>query len=76
MRNSSKPQSYTFRFLFGGLLLLLTTLNDSQSMGGSMADTKTNTAQIDREVNAALVKLYETTQTSYGCKANNIPQYL
>ncbi|QPK65444.1 lipid-binding SYLF domain-containing protein [Methylomonas sp. LL1] len=33
-------------------------------MGGSQADTKANAAQIDREVNAALSKLYQTTPTA------------
>lgn len=61
MKNSSNLQSHTLRFLFGWLLLLLATLNGSQTMGGSEEGTKTNAAQIDREVNAALDKLYETT---------------
>jgi lipid-binding SYLF domain-containing protein len=63
MKKSSNPRHY-LAITLGGLFLLLTTLNGCQSMGGSQADTKTNAAQIDQEVNAALSKLYQTTPTA------------
>lgn len=39
-------------------------LSGCQSMGGSQADSHDNAAQIDREVDAALHKLYETTPSA------------
>jgi len=46
------------------MLILLSTLTGCQSVGGSHADSRTNAAQIDREVNAALAQLYETTPSA------------
>ena len=46
------------------MLILLSTLNGCQSTGGSRAGSSMNAAQIDREVNAALAKLYETTPSA------------
>ncbi len=43
------------------VLIVSTLLTGCQSTGGSHADSKANAAQIDREVNAALNKLYQTT---------------
>ena len=43
------------------VLMMSSLLTACQSMGGSQADANTNAAQIDRDVDAALAKLYETT---------------
>jgi lipid-binding SYLF domain-containing protein len=43
------------------VLIVSTLLTGCQSTRGSHADSKANAAQIDREVNAALNKLYQTT---------------
>ncbi|MGZ8157699.1 MAG: lipid-binding SYLF domain-containing protein [Methylobacter sp.] len=46
-------------------LMILTMLAGCQSTGGStQADSRTNAAQIDREVSTALSKLYQTTPTA------------
>lgn len=50
--------------LYGCLYLWLLMLMGCQSFGGASSDSKTNAAQIDREVNAALSKLYETTPSA------------
>lgn len=64
MKKSSNPQRHHFRFMFVAPLLLLTILSGCQSPGGSQGDTRSNAAQIDREVNAALSRLYETAPTA------------
>lgn len=46
-----------YRFIY----LLMVILPGCQILGGSSSDSKTNAAQIDSEVNAALSRLYETT---------------
>lgn len=53
-----------FRLIACLLLIMSSMLTGCQSMGGSHADSKVNAAQIDREVNAALNKLYETTPSA------------
>lgn len=54
-----------FRPIMCLFLMVLTMLAGCQSTGGStQADFRTNAAQIDREVNAALAKLYQTTPTA------------
>ncbi|MDO8938157.1 MAG: hypothetical protein Q7U98_03240 [Methylicorpusculum sp.] len=51
--------------LIGSLMfILLSTLTGCQSTGGSSAGSSVNAAQIDREVDAALAKLYETTPSA------------
>ncbi len=50
--------------LLGCLYLLLLMLMGCQTLGSSSGDSKTNAAQIDREVNVALSKLYETTPSA------------
>ncbi|MDO8843661.1 MAG: lipid-binding SYLF domain-containing protein [Methylicorpusculum sp.] len=47
--------------IIGLLLVTLSILAGCQSMGGNDSGSRTNAAQIDREVDAALAKLYETT---------------
>ena len=49
---------------FGWLFVLLVLLSGCQTLGGSSTDSKANAAQIDREVNVALSKLYETTPSA------------
>ena len=44
--------------------LLLLMLTGCQTLGSSPNDSKVNAAQIDREVNVALSKLYESTPTA------------
>lgn len=46
------------------VLLLSSMLTGCQSTGGSQADSHANAAQIDREVNAALNKLYQNTPSA------------
>lgn len=53
-----------FRLIACMTLILSTLLTGCQSMGGSQGDTKLNAAQLDREVNAALNKLYQTTPSA------------
>ncbi len=53
-----------FRLIACLTLILSTLLTGCQSMGGSQGDTKLNAAQLDREVNAALNKLYQTTPSA------------
>jgi lipid-binding SYLF domain-containing protein len=50
-----------FRLMGCLLLILLPVLTGCQSMGGSQTDSRTSSAQIDRDVSAALANLYETT---------------
>lgn len=45
-------------------VILLSTLTGCQATGGSKAGSSVNAAQIDREVDAALAKLYETTPSA------------
>lgn len=53
-----------FRLIACLMLILSTLLTGCQSMGGSQGDAKLNAAQLDREVNAALNKLYKTTPSA------------
>ena len=53
-----------FRLIAGLVLIMSSMLTGCQSMGGSQADSHTNAAQIDREVDAALNKLYQTTPSA------------
>lgn len=46
------------------VLVLSSMLTGCQSTGGSQADSHANAAQIDREVNAALNKLYQNTPSA------------
>lgn len=46
------------------VLIMSAMLTACQSIGGSQADSHANAAQIDREVNAALNKLYQTTPSA------------
>lgn len=46
------------------VLVLLSMLAGCQSTGGSQADAHANAAQIDRDVDAALNKLYQTTPSA------------
>lgn len=50
--------------LYGCLALFLVMLMGCQTLGSSSSDSKTNAARIDREVNEALSKLYETTPSA------------
>ncbi|MDO9168588.1 MAG: lipid-binding SYLF domain-containing protein [Methylobacter sp.] len=53
-----------FRLIACLVLIMSSILSGCQSMGGSQADSYANAAQIDREVDAALHKLYETTPSA------------
>ena len=50
--------------LYACFCLILLMLTGCQTLGSSSGDTKANAAQIDREVNVALSKLYETTPSA------------
>lgn len=56
------PQQRSFSLYSCICLLLL--LAGCQTLGSSSGDSKANAVQIDREVNVALSKLYETTPTA------------
>ena len=53
-----------FRLIACLTLMLSALLTGCQSIGGSQEDAKLNAAQLDREVNAALNKLYQTTPSA------------
>jgi lipid-binding SYLF domain-containing protein len=53
-----------FRLIACLTLMLSALLTGCQSIGGSQEDVKLNAAQLDREVNAALNKLYQTTPSA------------
>lgn len=53
-----------FRLIAGLALILSPMLTGCQSTGGLRADSYANAAQIDREVNVALNKLYQSTPSA------------
>lgn len=53
-----------FRLIACIVLIMSSMLTACQSIGGSQADSHANAAQIDREVDAALNKLYQTTPSA------------
>lgn len=53
-----------FRLIACLTLMLSALLTGCQSIGGSQEDAKLNAAQLDREVNAAMNKLYQTTPSA------------
>jgi lipid-binding SYLF domain-containing protein len=53
-----------FRLIVCLVLVLSSMLSGCQSTGGSQGDSHANAAQIDREVDAALNKLYQTTPSA------------
>lgn len=58
------PTQAGFRLIACIVLIMSSMLTACQSIGGSQADSHANAAQIDREVNAALNKLYQTTPSA------------
>jgi lipid-binding SYLF domain-containing protein len=60
-QNQAQCQSWA---TIGLLLVSLSILTGCQSMGGNDSGSRTDAAQIDREVDAALAKLYETTPSA------------
>jgi lipid-binding SYLF domain-containing protein len=53
-----------FRLIACLVLIMSSMLSGCQSTGGSQGDSHANAAQIDREVNAALNKLYQNTPSA------------
>jgi len=53
-----------FRLIACLVLIMSSMLSGCQSTGGSQADSHGNAAQIDRDVDAALNKLYQTTPSA------------
>ena len=64
MKTNSMLYPCKHNSLYACICLLLLMLMGCQTLGSSSGDSKTSAAQIDREVNAALGKLYETTPTA------------
>ena len=61
--DSSTKQRHQ-RQIVGLWLMLLVLLSGCQSLGDHYSDSEVTAAQIDREVNIALTKLYETTPSA------------
>ncbi|MCQ8102597.1 lipid-binding SYLF domain-containing protein [Methylomonas sp. SURF-2] len=68
MKIVNKPRQvhgqFGFRLIACLVLIMSAMLAGCQTTGGSHSDSKANAAQIDREVDAALHKLYQTTPSA------------